>query len=104
MPLCNMVNKDLDIIISKYVGNGQFLVGKEMMKFTSDDIAKILDLPKGEKEITKVKNYKASSVLERLFEGKQRVKRLEVEQNLNKLLKVKNIEDVYLCVQLWICF
>ena len=50
-----------------------------------------------------MKNCKASSDLERLFEGKQRVKRLEVEQNLNKLLKVNNIENVYLCVQLWIC-
>ena len=46
MPLCKVVNKDLDIIISKYVGKGQFLIGKEKMKFNPDDIAKILDLPK----------------------------------------------------------
>ena len=64
MPLCKVVNKDLDIIISKYVGKDQFLIGKEKIKFNLDDIAKILDLPKGEKEIIEIKNYKASSDLE----------------------------------------
>ena len=64
MPLCKVVNKDLDIIISKYVGKNKFLIEKEKIEFTSDDIAEILDLPKGGKEITEVRNYKASSVLE----------------------------------------
>ena len=50
-----------------------------------------------------VRNYKASSVLKKLFEGQHRVKRLDVEHHLHKLLKDNKIENVDLCVRLWIC-
>ena len=39
-PLCKVVNKDLDLVITNYVGNNNFLLGKEKIKFDVKDYYK----------------------------------------------------------------
>ena len=51
MPLCKVVNSDLDTIVSNYVGEHYFLLGSVRCKFTLDDVVEILQIPKGSKEL-----------------------------------------------------
>ena len=50
-----------------------------------------------------VKNYKPTSHLERLFDGKIWVKKSDVERILKQLGRTSSSEDEDVCVKLWIC-
>ena len=103
MPLCKVVNSDLDTIVSNYVGEHYFLLGSVRCKFSIDDVVEILQLPKGTKDLVVVKNYKATSELEKIFKGKTRVKKLEVEKELRLVISRGNSEEDDIAVKLWIC-
>ena len=80
IPLCKIVNSDLDTIVSNYVGDHYFLLGGVKCKFSVDDVVDILQIPKDEKELVEVKNYKPSSQLEKIFKGKTRVKKMGCQE------------------------
>ena len=79
------------------------MLGDEMCKFSVDNNIEILEIPKGEKELLEVKNYKPTSHLERLFDGKIWVKKSDVERILKQFGRTSSSEDEDVCVKLWIC-
>ena len=103
MPLCKVVNSDLDTIVLNYVGKHYFLLGSVRCKFTLDDVVEILQIPKGSKELVEVKNYKATSNFEKLFKDKTKVKKMEVEKELRLVLSRGKCEEDDIAVKLWIC-
>ena len=93
IPLCKIINSDLDVLISKYLGENYFLLGGERCNFYVDNIVEILQIP----------NEDSTSRLERLFEGKTHVRKSDVERILKQLARTRSSEDEDVCVKLWIC-
>ena len=89
--------------MSNYVGEHYFLLGSVRCKFTIDDVVEILQIPKGTKELVEVKNYKATSEKEKIFKGKTRVKKVEVEKELRLVISRGNSKEDDIAVKLWIC-
>ena len=104
MPLSKVVNSDLDTIVSNYMGE-HYLLDSVRCKFTVDDAIEILEIPKGMKELVEVRNYKptsryVSSQLEKIFKGKTRVKKLDVEKELRVVISKGNSKDDDMAVKL----
>ena len=103
IPLCKVVNSDIDTIVSNYVGDHYFLLGSVRYKFSVDDVVDILEIPKGVKELVEVRNYKPTSQLEKIFKGKTRVKKWDVEKELQVVINKENFEDDDIVAKLGIC-
>ena len=76
--LARLSGNDLGVVT---VGDHYFLLGSVKCKFSVDDVEDILQIPKGEKELVEVKNYKPTSQLEK-YSKERRVKKLDIEKEL----------------------